>query len=340
MPESSWTALSFVFYERDEMLDAWERPTLVRQGGYMALLLGIGDNVVDCNYTTGIAYPGGNCVNFAVFGKQLGNDTAYVGKIADDKWGSLIVGTLTSMGVDLSQCVTEEGETGICGIRLKEGDRSITDENDAGLVKARPLEVTEELLQYIRSFDVAHSSVYSYIEKELRKIRDAGVPVLYDFSDEWDEEMLRNVCPDITYAFFSGKDLPDFELEKYLKICVLECGCDLAVTTIGGRGALVYDGRRIFRKDPYNYEGGVEDTTGAGDSWITGFMTAYLEGRKRLNLLKENETDRFIRPADEVDYMDHLIEYGMCMGNMLARKNCLVKGSFGCGIRFQGPQDT
>ena len=306
----------------------------------MARLLGIGDNVIDCNYTTGIAYPGGNCVNFAVFGRQLGNETAYAGKIAADKWGTVIKNVLTEKGVDISRCVTEEGETGICGIRLISGDRIITNENDAGLVKARPFVVTEELLEYIRGFDVVHSSVYSYIEKELHKIRDVGVPVLYDFSDEWDEEMLRLVCPNITYAFFSGKNLPDGELENYLRICVHECGCNLAVTTIGSRGALVYNGKKLFRKKPYNIEGEVEDTTGAGDSWITGFMTAYLEGKKRLDRLKENETDRFINAADGEDYMDGLIEFGMCMGNLLARKNCLVKGSFGHGTRFQTSIDT
>lgn len=78
----------------------------------MARLLGIGDNVIDCNYTTGFAYPGGNCVNFAVFGRQLGNEAAYAGKIAADKWGIVIKNVLTEKGVDISRCVTEEGETG------------------------------------------------------------------------------------------------------------------------------------------------------------------------------------------------------------------------------------
>ena len=28
---------------------------------------------------------------------------------------------------------------------------------------------------------------------------------------------------------------------------------------------------KFYRKLPYNFAGGVIDTTGAGDSWITGF---------------------------------------------------------------------
>lgn len=45
----------------------------------MLRLIGVGDNVVDCNYTTGIMYPGGNSLNFSVYGRQLGHETAYAG---------------------------------------------------------------------------------------------------------------------------------------------------------------------------------------------------------------------------------------------------------------------
>ena len=75
----------------------------------------------------------------------------------------------------------------ICGIRLKDGDRTITDENDAGVVKSHPLQITEELLEYIKTFDVVHSSCFSHIEDQLVKIRETGVPLLYDFSDVWEE---------------------------------------------------------------------------------------------------------------------------------------------------------
>lgn len=304
----------------------------------MARLVGIGDNVVDLNYTTGIAYPGGNCVNVAVFGGMLGHETAYVGKIAKDRWGEVILGAVREMGVDVSRCEIEEGETGRCGIHLADGDRRIVEENDAGLVKERPLQVTEDLLAYIRTFDVAHSSCYSHIENQLRQIKDAGVPLLYDFSDEWTEEVLRTVCPDISIAFFSGRDLPEKALEGYLRLCVEECGCMLAVTTIGGRGAIVYNGRKFYRKRPYNYGGAVVDTTGAGDSWITAFVCTFFDNRKYLELFVGNSEVSFMREEDFHDLEDCLIEHCMCQGNVLARKNCMVKGSFGYGVAFAEPE--
>lgn len=50
----------------------------------MIRVIGLGDNVVDCNYTTKVIYPGGNSYNFAVMAKRLGYDSAYAGVIGND----------------------------------------------------------------------------------------------------------------------------------------------------------------------------------------------------------------------------------------------------------------
>lgn len=304
----------------------------------MARLIGIGDNVVDLNYTTGIAYPGGNCVNIAVFGRMLKHETAYAGKIAKDSWGDVVIRAIEDMDVDVSHCEIEEGETGRCGIHLHQGDRVIVDENDAGLVKSNPIQITEAFLEYIKTFDCAHSSCYSHIEDQLHIIKEAGVPVLYDFSDDWTEEILKTISKDITIAFFSGKELPEEELKEYLKMCVEECGCKMAITTIGGRGAIVYNGRKFYTKRPYNYGGPVVDTTGAGDSWISAFICTYYDNRKYLDLLAKNAEEHFMKEEDIWDLEDHMIEHCMCQANLLARRNCMVKGSFGHGVTFAEPE--
>ena len=300
----------------------------------MLRLIGVGDNVVDCNYTTGIMYPGGNSLNFSVYGRQLGHETAYAGVLGTDIQADMVVHALEDKGVDISRCVRVQGETGICGIRRKDGDRTITDENDAGVVKSHPLQITEELLEYIKTFDVVHSSCFSHIEDQLVKIRETGVPLLYDFSDVWEEKDLAAVCPDITIAFFSGKDLGEEKLKELLHRCVHGYGCRLAVTTIGSRGAIVYNGRKYYRKLPYNFEAPVADTTGAGDSWITAFISSYIENKGRMDRLHEEQLPDFTRQADREDYEDQLIEFSMCAGNLLARHNCLVEGSFGYGTAF------
>ncbi len=298
----------------------------------MLRIVGVGDNVVDCNYTKRMIYPGGNSLNFAVYGNQIGHETAYVGVLGKDKESEIIVRALKDKKIDLSKCAIQDGETGRCGIHLTDGDRTIVDENDAGVVKSHPLRITKSLLEYIKTFDIAHSSCFSHIEDQLSLIKEAGVPLLYDFSDVWQENTLDAVCPSIDIAFFSGKDLLDEELERLLKKAVETHGCMLAVTTIGIRGAIVYNGRKLYKKLPYNFKEAVVDTTGAGDSWITAFICSYFENKRVLDTLLKDNPERFLRQEDKDNFYDQLIELSMCQGNMLARRNCLVEGSFGYGV--------
>lgn len=300
----------------------------------MIKMAGLGDNVVDINYDTKTMYPGGNSLNFAVYGKQLGNDTAYIGVLGTDNEAAMIKRVLTELEIDISKCSYAEGETGKCAVRLENGERTIAEENDAGVVKSNPFQVTDEILEYLKGFDIVHSSCFSHIEDQLIKIKKEGIPVLYDFSDTWVEYTLDSICPKINIAFFSGTDLPDSVLRRLLRKAVDVHGCDLAVTTIGSRGAIVYNGQRFYKKKPYNFEGGAVDTTGAGDSWITAFIASYIENKKILKLLKKDNADNFIRKVDRQNFEDHLIAISMCAGNLLARKSCLVEGAFGHGLKF------
>lgn len=295
-------------------------------------IAGVGDNVVDCNYTSKVMYPGGNCVNFAVFGRQIGCRSAYIGVVGKDEEGTLILDALVKRGVDVSRCIRVEGETGRCGIHLTNGDRTIVEENDKGVVKSQPLLITEELLKHLETYDIVHSSCYSCLEDQLYKIKAAGISLLYDFSDEWTEEKFAAICPNLRFAFFSGKDLAVDELSDYLRKIVDEYGCELAITTIGERGALVYDGKQVYRKLPYNFEGGVIDTTGAGDSWITGFITTYISLKNRLHSLTVNSPQNYLQESDQDDFLGCVIETAMGAGNLLARRNCLVQGSFNEGV--------
>lgn len=300
----------------------------------MIHIIGVGDNVVDRNYTDRIMYPGGNSYNFAVFGRQLGYETAYAGVIGSDAEADLVLKPLKDYGVDISHCQFADGETGICGIHLKDGDRVIVDENDAGVVKSHPFQITDEVLDYLKKFDLVHSSCFSHIENQLLKVKKAGIPVLYDFSDVWEKDSFEKVCPNINIAFFSGKDLSQDELKEQLKCCVDEFGCDMAVTTMGVKGAVVFNGRRFYFKEPYNAGSRAVDTTGAGDSWITAFMACYMDQKKLCSTLLEEKRSDFLKQENREDYEDWLIEFSMCRGNLLARRNCLVKGSLGYGTGF------
>lgn len=293
----------------------------------------IGDNVVDINYIDGVINPGGNCVNVAVYCSQLGFDAAYVGVMADDGYAKIVADSMVKTGVDISQCVYKHGETGRCSCKLIDGDRVLGDENDGGLVKSEPLKISDEMLEYLKGFDIIHTSCYSYIEDEMMKVKAAGIPVLYDFSTVWTDEKVAKVAEFADYVLFSGRDdLSEEENLKMFKDAVDKYGYKMSIMTMGIKGAWVYDGKRTFTKAPYNIEGGAIDTTGCGDSWISGFITSFMDNKLRLDRMVATASGSFITDVNKDDAMANVIEISMCMGNLRARYTSQIKGAYGLGV--------
>ena len=293
----------------------------------------VGDNVVDINYIDGIIHPGGNCVNVAVYCAQMGHQAAYVGVLADDSNAKVVTDSLDDFGVEWKMCPVVHGETGRCSVRLVDGERILSDENDGGILKAEPLVLTDEILEYLKGFDLVHNSCYSYFDEQLYKIRELGVPLVYDFSTAWTPEKVEMIAKSADFILFSERDdRTDEENDQILKDAVDKYGCRLAILTKGTRGAFVYDGETLYAKEPYNVEAGAIDTTGCGDSWVAGFISSYVEIMKRMRAMKADSDDAFITPENEKDVHRHAIEMAMCMGNLKARYTCRIKGAYRWGV--------
>lgn len=293
----------------------------------------VGDNVVDINYIDGIINPGGNCVNVSVYCAQLGHEASYVGVMGDDGYADIVINSLKKNHVEVSRCVYKHGETGRCSVKLVDGERILGDENDGGLVKSDPLVFTDELVEYLKDFDIVHTSCYSYFDDELIKLKAAGIPVIYDFSTVWTKPLVAKLGKSVDYVLFSAIDkLSEKENFDMMRYAVDACGYKLAIMTMGIKGAWVYDGKTVYEKRPYNALGGAVDTTGCGDSWVSGFITTYIEAKKRLGKMIASADNHFITKDNEEDVMAHIIEMSMCMGNLKARATCRVKGAYGCGI--------
>jgi len=294
----------------------------------------VGDNVVDINYVDRMINPGGNCVNVAAYAAQLGHDVAYVGILADDRYADILTESFQKLNIKYDQCPVLHGETGRCFCDLIDGDRKLGDENDGGLVKSDPLQIVGDLIEYLQGFDIVHTSCYSYIDDQLHVFHEYNIPVVYDFSTKWNADNIMEICSHVDYVLFSMKDeapMTEAEEEAMLAAVTDKTDCKVAILTKGTAGAVISDGTRIYRKEPYNVSGGAIDTTGCGDSWIAGFITTYVEGLKRLNILKETACGNFTVPDNEKDYLENLIQISMCMGNLKARHTSQIKGGYGYG---------
>ncbi len=306
-----------------------------------------GENCVDINYIDGVIMPGGNCLNAAVYCSQLGHEAAYVGTVADDRYGNLIISSLDHFQVDHSMVKIVHGETGRSACRLVNGDRTLTMENGGGVIYTDPIVVDESYLAYFKTFDLIHANYWAYLDSELEKIKaNTGIPICYDFSQAWDEQKIASASRFADYMLFSErKDLDQDANLMMMKKSVDQFGIKMGIVTFGTEGAYVYNGKELFFKEPYNVAGGAIDTTGCGDSWISGFITTYIENMKRLQIHNNMITNqpllglggqvirRNFLTADNIDdYEREVIQLAMCVGNMRARATCQIQGAYGCGI--------
>jgi fructoselysine 6-kinase len=240
-------------------------------------LIAIGDNVVDVYKDRNEMFPGGNALNVAVLSKQYGaEETAFIGIVGNDAEGDHIIKSLKLSNVDISKIRKAYGESGKAYVDLnEEGDRIFVSSNKGGIQSKLKLKLAEDDYDYIRKYDVLHTSIYSSLDDQLEKLSGA-ISISYDFSNHFTEEIMSKVCPHITFAFISGSEYSEKEIEK-LMTKIHKLGCPNVVITRGSKGVMMSDGVNQYRQDIE--EANVIDTLGAGDSFIAGFLTHHINGK-------------------------------------------------------------
>ncbi|MDQ0576742.1 PfkB family carbohydrate kinase [Agromyces albus] len=243
-------------------------------------VLGFGDNIVDRFLDRGLDYPGGNCVNVAVFARQLGAEAAYLGVFGEDAAGHSLHEAIAAEGVDVSHSVFREGESGISTLRVEHGERTFLGWNGGGVTVRNPLELDARLLEFAGGFDLVHSSVYSRSEGELPKLAATGSLVSFDLSSE-DEfrtpGYLDRICPHADLVLLSCSHL-DGEETRALLADAIARGASVALATRGTDGAIVTDGTVTVEASAHLVDDSttIVDTMGCGDAFLTGFVVSLL----------------------------------------------------------------
>jgi fructoselysine 6-kinase len=247
----------------------------------MARVLGIGDNTVDIYVDQGVQFPGGNAVNVPILMKRLGAEASYLGCIGTDFLGDLIKHALTAEGIDISHLRVIGGPNSWSRIRHVGEDR-VFDGSHPSL--RGDYQLKAEDFRFIAEHDLAHSSVYSKLEDELRRIGEA-VPLLsFDYSSEYTDDYIARTAPHLDIAFLSDARGND-EQSAALARKVAAYGPSLVVITRGDKGALALQADQIFEQaiSPAH----VVDTLGAGDGFIAAFLLATLKGETLEAALKK-----------------------------------------------------
>ena len=282
-------------------------------------VLGFGDNIVDRFLDRGLDYPGGNCVNVAVFARRLGADAGYLGVFGDDDAGAYLRASIAAEGVDVSRSRVRTGESGISTLRVEDGERTFLGWNGGGVTVRSPLELNDGLLDYVAGFDLVHSSVYSRSEPELPKLSGGSVLVSFDLSSE-DEfrspAYLDRVCPSADLVLLSCSHLDAEETRAILAEAIAR-GASVALATRGIDGAIVTDGTVTAEADAHLVEdpSAIVDTMGCGDAFLAGFVVSLLG----------SGWSRTRRPDGAA------LAGALQAGADAAHAQCFVEGAFGRG---------
>jgi fructoselysine 6-kinase len=274
-------------------------------------VLGLGDNVVDRYLNTGKMYPGGNALNFAVYSKMLGADSAYLGTFGTDEAAGHVQATLEALGVPTLHSRVVDGENGHADVRVVDGDRKFVFSNKGGVARENPFTPGKDDIGYISSFALVHTSCYSHLNQHLATLHAASRLLSYDFSYRWQvDDLVAPVTPHLDFAALSASDV-GWERARAVLCEVVGHGCGLAIATLGAEGAVAYNGKDFVFVAPKPAE--VIDTLGAGDAFIAATL---------LELIASGWTrGRDLTPET--------IQAAMEMGSEFAADICRIEGAFG-----------
>ena len=222
---------------------------------------------------------GGKVASAIVAAARLGMDTGMIAVLGDDAKGRFCVEDFRRHGVDVSHVKLLPGKSSPYCLSIaekkNENRRFIGILGNSGRVDPDTLD-----LDYIASARLLHlESGDAASMKAARFAREHGVTVAMD-ADSYSpalEAMEPYVDLFIASAFYVKGRFPNASLEEGLR-AIAGHGCRVVVFTLGSKGCIGYSDGKYFSLPAFS---GLQvvDTTGAGDVFHGGFISAWLMGR-------------------------------------------------------------
>jgi fructoselysine 6-kinase len=237
-----------------------------RTGPAGPVIAAVGDNTID-EYTGGQAgsYVGGNALNVAVNCVRLGVTAEYFGAVGPDPRGDRVRDTLQRQGVGTGGLVVLDGVTSVSVIRVDEtGDRHFEHEDFGVCARYAP---GEEDLRRLARVSAVHIGLLPHPAPLREWLHACGVLVSQDCAVTAGYEHLDIAFCSAAAATGDPADIARRAVAGGARLCVVTCGAD---------GSVGYDSRTWWRMPALGVR--AVDTTGAGDSYIAGFLRARLAG--------------------------------------------------------------
>jgi len=221
--------------------------------------------------------PGGSAANTAVGLARLGVKTGFIGKVARDREGEMLIRSFIEEGVNTDGIVVApHGRSGVViGFVDKAGERALY--VDPGVNDLLSLQEID--LDYASQADLLHLSsfvgeVSFKVQKEVvRALPD--IPVTIDPGMIYARKGLSELKPMIEkcLVFFPNEhEIRILTGKNYIEgsQILLKEGVKIVAVKLGSRGCYVTDGKEQYMIEPFKVK--VVDSTGAGDAFCAGFI--------------------------------------------------------------------
>ena len=264
-------------------------------------------SVDEAGYPTMVAHPGGAPANFLVALATFGAKTAMLGKVGDDAFGKLLLGTLQESSIDTrGMVVTKDVFTTLAFVTLDEsGDRAFSFARKPGADTCLSFEeldlelIYEAKVFHFGTLSLTHEPARTATQRVATYAKEHGKLITFDPNLRrplWDdlEEAKRQMLWGLQQAdvvkisdeeveFLFGLD-PQSGADHIMK----EYGPKLVFVTCGANGCF-FKNKNYSGHVPSMREIKVVDTTGAGDIFGGSAVWKLLQVGKRPEELCETE---------------------------------------------------
>ena len=228
---------------------------------------------------------GGGAVNAATNFARHGHETIVISNFGRDSAANAILNFLQNENVDTSYLNFTRKKTGISVILLdsETGKRTILTCRGASesfvKLEASDLDLSNPDWLYVTSLNGDMNTALKFFEKAKEK----GTKIMWNpgMEEIAEKKKLLGLLQDVDVLILNEKEAKTLiggeileellvKLARYVKTVII---------TAGARGSIATNGKETYRLAEYEMKT-PKDTTGAGDAFGAGFLSATLDGKK------------------------------------------------------------
>ena len=229
---------------------------------------------------------GGKGFNQGVAAHKSGGDVTMITKLGKDTFAEIALGTMRELGMDTSRVIqTQEYATGVALIEVDEN----SGQNAIMVIPSACDHITDAEVAALKEVIEGADILLTQLETNMSSIKGvidmahaAGKTIILNTApvQPVEDELLSKVTivtpNEVEASILTGVKVVDEESAARAAEWFFQRGVKKVVITMGGMGAYVSDGTRAGLTPAFKVN--AIDTTGAGDAYNGGFVTALSEG--------------------------------------------------------------